>query len=369
MKILIVEDLEVHKSNLFVKELAMGLSKLNLEVIVDTDMFWFNDTTHFDVIHLQWPESIFKWRNPSDIELYYLQQRIDFWKKKSKIIYTRHNSLPHCKGVDNLLKLYQIIEKNSNAIIHLGAYSKEEIKDNNAIHTVIEHHVYDNTYTNTKALTKEVARKKLNLKEKDVVFLAFGSFRTKQESRLITEAFSKINIPNKVLLAPRLDVDIPYTYSKSLRYIDKFIINKIKKIATKDNRIISNGGNFIDDNELPYYFAASDAVILQRLNTLNSGNLSMAFWFGKTVIGPNSGNMNSLLKQTNNLIFNPNNLKSTIETLESISALDLNQIGERNYDYALNKLTTEKIAGKIYEFYCNVLSSDLNFNKAKKNNE
>ena len=360
MKILIVEDLKIHKSNLFVKELALGLSKLNLDVTVDTDLFWFDDALEFDVIHIQWPESLFKWRVPSDIELFYLKQRIDFWKKKSKIVYTRHNSLPHSNGGDNLLELYKFIENNCDAIIHLGENSKHEIKEKNAIHAIIEHHVYDNTYPEPYTVTKEKAREKLKLDEKDVVFLAFGAFRTEKESQLIKESFSKANIPNKVLLAPRLNISQEYSYSSSIRYIDKYIINKIKKIGSKKTRIVTNGGQFIGDRELPYYFAACDAVIIQRINTLNSGNLPMGFWFGKPIIGPNSGNIDSLLNKTNNLIFNPNSLKSTIETLEKVKDKGLGRLGVQNYEYAKKELTTESIAKKTYLLYCSILYKDFN---------
>ena len=359
MKILIVEDLEIHSSNLFVKELVLGLRKLDLDVTVDGTLFWFDNTSQFDIIHLQWPESIFNWRIPSDIELFYLKQRIDFWKKKAKIVYTRHNSLPHLKGTDNLLKLYQIIENSCDAIIHLGNYSREEIKENKAIHTVIEHHVYNNTYSNPNTLTKQAARKKLKLDEKDFVILAFGAFRTKKESQLLIEAFSEANIPNKTLLAPRIKYGEDYSYSNSLRYFDKFIVNKLKKIFNKKPRIITNGGKFIEDNELPYYFAASDAVFLQRFNTLNSGNLTMAFWFMKPVIGPNCGNMYSILDKTNNLIFNPDKLESIVATLDKLKDCDLNDIGKQNYEYALRELTTENIAKKTCQFYSKVMSSTI----------
>lgn len=94
------------------------------------------------------PEVIFKWRQPSDNGLKALRQRIDRLKSMgTKIVYTRHDAIPHYCTDKNKLELYRIVETQSNAIIHLGEYSRQEFAriypENTARHFVIPHHIYD----------------------------------------------------------------------------------------------------------------------------------------------------------------------------------------------------------------------------------
>ena len=59
------------------------------------------------------------------------------------------------------------------------------------------------------------------------------------------------------------------------------------------------------DEEVALYFAAADAVFIQRLDDLNSGNLPMAFLFRKAVAGPAGGNIGEWLRKTDNPVFDP----------------------------------------------------------------
>jgi hypothetical protein len=53
----------------------------------------------------------------------------------------------------------------------------------------------------------------------------------------------------------------------------------------------------VDDNILPYYYAASDLAFIHRVKILNSGNAIMPMLFGKVVVGPDVGNVGVLLKK------------------------------------------------------------------------
>lgn len=48
-------------------------------------------------------------------------------------------------------------------------------------------------------------------------------------------------------------------------------------------------GELIDNDELPYYIAASDVIFVQRKRILNSGNVPLAFLFRKVVASRTTG--------------------------------------------------------------------------------
>lgn len=140
-------DKTIQNDNLYVKSLCEEIRRQNGSVECSIDAFW-NSTRKYDIAHIQFPEVIFKWRQPSDNGLKVLRQRIARLKSMgTKIVYTRHDAIPHYCTDKNKLELYRIVETQSNAIIHLGEYSRQEFAriypENTARHFVIPHHIYD----------------------------------------------------------------------------------------------------------------------------------------------------------------------------------------------------------------------------------
>lgn len=140
-------DKTIQNDNLYVKSLCEEIRRQNGSVECSIDAFW-NSTRKYDIVHIQFPEVIFKWRQPSDNGLKALRQRIARLKSMgTKIVYTRHDAIPHYCTDKNKLELYSIVETQSNAIIHLGEYSRQEFAriypENTARHFVIPHHIYD----------------------------------------------------------------------------------------------------------------------------------------------------------------------------------------------------------------------------------
>ena len=83
----------------------------------------------------------------------------------------------------------------------------------------------------------------------------------------------------KLLLAPRM---LPGSYPKPLLSVIRCLLHLLGVRTENNERIIS-------DEDLPYYFAVSDVVFIQRCVILNSGVVPMAFLFGRGVVGPDSG--------------------------------------------------------------------------------
>lgn len=110
-------DKTIQNDNLYVKSLCEEIRRQNGSVECSIDAFW-NSTRKYDIVHIQFPEVIFKWRQPSDNGLKALRQRIARLKSMgTKIVYTRHDAIPHYCTDKNKLELYSIVETQSNAII------------------------------------------------------------------------------------------------------------------------------------------------------------------------------------------------------------------------------------------------------------
>lgn len=349
MRILFVYR-EFLNDNLFVHTLVKELKKRNHEVDCSVDNFWDNNKK-YDIVNIQWPEEIFKYII-EEIDLVKLKNRIEELKEqKTGILYTRHNSSPHFRN-DNVLKLYHLVEKFSDGVIHLGKYSFNEILKTNLNTKInnflIPHHIYENTYNEN--ISKEEARKKLDLPLEKFVILAFGRFRDNSELFMLLKAYLSFRKKDKYLLAPRM---LNFSKKKSLL---KNLIYSIINIFFRVFSINANNYDEIIDNDLlPYYLSASDVVFIQRKKILNSGNLPLGFLFKKVVLGPNCGNVNEILLETGNPIFDPKENKSIVNALENSYKLFFENHGYYNYNYAIKNMGINFVVNKYEKAYLSVI--------------
>jgi hypothetical protein len=339
-------------NNPYVVTLSESIASENHFVDLEREYFWEPETKDYDLIHIHWPEAIFRqWMIPEEEGRNELKETLRLWKQKgTKIVYTRHDEITHYTlQAEKSRKLFEIIESEADAVIHLGNYSKEQFLKNKVNlrqkHFVIPHHVYDKLYDNQGVAgqarndrtarndSRDEARKGLNIPLDKFVILAFGSFRAQEEKDLIQNAFEQLDIPNKFLLAP--------SWNHTTRFVseDNF---------SEENAFL--GDWIVEDEMIPDYFAAADVVFLQRLRTLNSGNLPLGFLFNKTVVGPAIGNMNEYLDNVNNFSFQPEQPDSVVKALKS--AFLRSQSPQTNEQYARKQWSTAKIAEmhrKVYE--------------------
>lgn len=99
------------------------------------------------------------------------------------------------------------------------------------------------------------------------------------------------------------------------------------------------------------YFCACDIVFIQRFSVLNSGNLPMGFGAGCVVVGPNVGNVGSILNKTGNPIFNPYDIDSIVLAIKKAKELLSVNKGEENKMYAQTKWNTSAISRQLAEVY------------------
>lgn len=337
----IFEDFAHNDGNPYVPTLEDAISAKypEVEFCSEKEKFWSEDD--WDIVHIMWPD-VFAPRMKEGRDL---QKRIQFLKKKgTAIVATVHNMDTHYMDAVRT-QAYRIVYSEADMLIHLGSYSMEILKGQypEAKHVLIPHHIYDTYYTQALPTKQEALRH--FKRENGVYVLSFGAMRNASEKELILRAVKQC--PDVFFVVPRF-LDIPQGK------VDKrWIKQRLKWIyyRLKYPNLIIRGGKFISDEELPMYYALTDITFIQRIDTLNSGNLPLGMYMGHVIVGPNVGNVGRILEETGNYAFEPNDTNSITRSLQAASEALMKSKGLENRQYAIQHWNTRLIADEYWEVY------------------
>lgn len=329
--------------NVYLKEIVDPLKDF-CEVICSVDAFWHSNLS-FDIIHFQWPEEIISYKSINENLIEKVKNRVNYWKSKgTKLVATRHNEIPHRKW-DFDRQYYDYIYSAVDAVVHLGDYSRLTLGNPQAHNVVIEH---PNYLSLVEQIPQSLAQKKINFPIKGKVFLSFGDIRKPEEEAQIISAFKKIANKKKVSLiickSKLISTKPPFR-----RQPFKSLMLKIKFYYYRKFHNIFLSAKKINNEELKYYFCSADVIISPRIDSINSGVIYLAFSFGKPIIGPSIGNMKGVLNKTGNPSFEPKNIDSLTEAMNSALRLG-EKLGKSNIDYVLSN-PNKNIAEQHFTVY------------------
>ncbi|MGN6605048.1 MAG: hypothetical protein ACTHK8_21510 [Ginsengibacter sp.] len=346
MKVLIVAEYD--DGNTVIKSYVDGIRQLS-DVKSSVSDFW-DCKTRFDIIHIHWPELLFKWMPVEEGELQKLELTLEHWKRAgAKIVVTRHNSKSH-RNLPLDDQLYEIVFKNADAFVHLGENSYNEFIGSPLYGSKVNVQINHPNYFGIKIQsTRNEARKKLGFKENAVVYLAFGAMRHAREERDLISAFKKLDLKNKKLLIARSFLFKSYISFK--KYPIKRLKNEMEKFMLRMNKIEVKASSHIRESEMTDLFLASDVILIPRLNQLNSGQLYLAFSFARIVVGPEIGNIGTTLRRTGNFLFKPGNESSYVSALQKAAAHIHTRLGTANYQYAASECDIHKIGKEHLQLY------------------
>lgn len=314
-----------------------------------TERFWTDRVFDYDIILIQWPDSLLYSNNGVTHSVEDIKYRIELVKNKGvKIISFVHNLVPHYSADKTQYDCYNIVYSSADVLLHMGEYSKNMLsgKYNQAKHISLgPHYLYDKIYRNN--YSREQGCCILGLDPNYKYVLAFGAFRDDEERALVKELSNDLKDYDKniMILAP--------SFTKIPEKKCKFDIRpRLYKYRLKHkDHIICNGGTFntVSDNLLPYYYAASDVCLIHRKRILNSGNVPMAFLMKKVVAGPDEGNVGEVLRNMENPVFDVNDRKSIVDSVITAFEMSKNGKGLRNYENAMNNFSTEMFSNKLHD--------------------
>jgi glycosyltransferase involved in cell wall biosynthesis len=323
--------------NKYVNQLVWGLNRSAVGVHATGDLLslWRAPGSH-DVLHIQWPEALLRWRRPEPWEMDWLEDRLNIWSQTSIIVTTVHNYKPHT--LEDCEALYTLVYGHSDGLIHLGEASREYFFTTydfaaSKSHTIIPHGDYSCFPDN---ITRSQARGQMGLNDKDEVFACVGRIRHSDERDILLQAFDQLKPLRKKLLLAGYQ---PPLSRATLKYWRLNVDPRIKIFA-----------DWIPDDAVQRYVNAADALIIPRQGSLNSGNVALGFTFGRVVVGPDEGVIGEVLRETGNPVFEPGNASSLAGAMrEALEVKDT--IGPSNKRYALEEMNWETVASRHAAFY------------------
>jgi len=342
--------------NPYVDVLVAGLGAAGCLVDMGTEKFWDAGLFDHDIVHIQWPETLFDWRVPSVVEMHFLKRRLREIHSRAQIVFTLHNEVSHHANEGNeavLKELYALIKSECDVMIHLGEASRRDCVAQPELagkrHVMIPIPIYDELYAPHLGMDREEAKRRLGIPRGRKVVLAFGNFRYEGEKRLVIDAFSGLEDRRVCLVAPKWHKTLEYSFSPihpmlALRTVRKAMWAWRNGMKLGAKKIMS-------DEEVAQHFAAADVVFIQRLNELNSGNVPMGFLFGKVVVGPDCGNIEEWLQVTGNPVFDAASSASVCEALRRALELSDSGLGETNYRFAMERWSTRQIGDSYVQLH------------------
>lgn len=351
MKVLFTYDIGAY-INPYVQTLYEGLLALNCDITCSLSEFWDNYAA-YDIIHIQWPNILV---DNKDVHCKKLKSIfIQLHEKGKKIICTCHNIAPHYTSDKATHNTYRTVYESCDFIQHLGFASIQLIKEVypniHAEHVVVPHHVYDTIYNFS--ISKEEARKRLGIPMDKKVILSFGAFRDDEERELVINLSKKLNNGLYYFLVPG------FFHKKILqRNIFKAFYTLVQTlyynwVAREYHLHISQ--DFVPNEIVPFYMVAADVMLIQRVHILNSGNVPLAMYAGLPIVGPNDGNVEVLLRDTGNYIFDKTDTVDIDKLVEKALKNDL--LRKTNREYAISQMSTGKIAKLLLDVYYRMIQN------------
>jgi len=213
----------------------------------------------------------------------------------TKIICIADNILPHEKRPgDSIFTKYFV--KPVDAFITMSEKVLADLKQfTNKTAQFVPHPLYDNF---GEKISKEEARKKLNISEEDKVILFFGFIRKYKGLDILLDAFKILKTSNKI---QNLKLLIAGEFYDDEKNYEAFLNDP----EIKDGLILHT--HFISNSEVKYYLCAADCVIQPYRNATQSGVTPLAYHFEIPMIVTNVGGLPSLVPDKKvGLIAEPN---------------------------------------------------------------
>lgn len=313
MKILIPSD---NIRNAYIPSLVEAYQKAGCEVVIGQANFYNSDWIP-DMVHFQWPESIFKGNDYSIYGETYnvIKKRIEFYRSKNVIfIWTIHNVKPHESDSKDLdAQVYKLLVNETDIFVHHGKKSVEImgtiypdiLKKSNLI---CPHGDYLIQY---KDVDKGTAREKLNLPVNAKILMNFGLIKGYKGFDLLKDIFKGWKANNKFLF---IAGDFLIGSSIPLR-IKRFWLGKIRTRTRKYGYHF----DYIHNSDVALFMSACDAIILTHKSGLTSGVIPLAITFKKPIVYPNLGNFEEqVIGWESAKCYQSSNVDSAIKALNSL---------------------------------------------------
>ena len=329
-------------SNPYQYLLADALTKLGVLIEHHSSLppiaWLFRNRGWFQVVHIHWPDVLYRWEKKTPIRFL----RFVFWIMVArifglKVIWTAHNIMPHKRAspVIDLLARYSIVILANSIIVHCE-YARKELgrrffRKRNVF--VIPHGNYSSRFP--KAISKNLARRKMNLRDDAFVFLFFGKLLPYKGIESILREFRNLEDPNAILLVAGQCKDQP-------------LKKTVRESAQHDDRI-QLLLEYIPDEMVAQIFGVADVFITSFNEILTSGSIILGLSFGLPVIAPKLGCLPELVSDDVGILYSPSEGGALLSAMQMIQSRDLEKMNQqakilaRSLDWQMIAKDTNKV--------------------------
>ena len=260
-----------------------------------------------------------------------------------KVVLTIHNLYPHERPYPELDRMARLVgvEAATAVIVHCG-YGAELVREHFFRKEgvfVIPHGNFIACYPNTISQTE--ARRRLNIPERNFVYLFIGNVRPYKGIEDLLEAFSSIPGEDLTLLLAARVPDGYREYGEPL----------MRRTQGYDERMVLYASAFFPNEELQIYLNAADVVVLPFTDTLTSGSAILALSFKRPVLAPAMGCLPELIDNEIGMLYDSRVQGALKQAMEEIRHKDLQQMNKKAYQKAKNELNWDDIAQMTIQAY------------------
>lgn len=300
VKTIKIDDSSYKYNNLIFKKVC---KKIYYKKIMQLDL-----ENKYDIIH-------FVYTDPETIPMLISFRALRKIKKISKIIGTVHwtSNLIGKEGIKSSFKtfMFNFLKETIDLYFVHGENAKKDLICKLKLN---ENVIYTIPYGTEpyKKINKQNCRKYLKIDEKEKVFLMFAGLTPYKGFDILLHSLSKINIEITLIIA-----GMPYRY--------KDIIEKLKYKNIKIIKYLK----YVEDEKIPLFFGASDALLLPYKNEITgqSGPLTIATTYGIPIIGTNVGEIgNTISKYGLGKVIEPESEQSLTEAILEFANYNSEQI-------------------------------------------
>jgi hypothetical protein len=333
-----------HTFNPYTLQLLQSVQAEAHGIEVASGLSSFLRRKRYDVVHIQWPESLFGWKDHGRRGIERVRLYLQWHRLSSRIVTTVHNYSPQ-NHLASGEEMYEIVYSATDDFVHLGNSSRDAFLEANgdkpwakmAAHHVIPHgeYAYYRDLPRDETLADSVRKQK-----KGPSFLVFGALRDLNEEALARQAFLEANIPDATLifagaLAPGMEIDV------------------------EPHASIQRFHSRIDPNQIIPLLEVSDAIFIPRRGRLNSGVVSLALTFGVPVIGPKEGVIDEQLSEIGGFLYEPGSVHAAAESMRAVAALaepELEAVKQRIDEFRRKHMLWPDVAKQHLAIYQRPLS-------------
>lgn len=206
---------------------------------------------------------------------------------------------------------------------------------------VIFHPCFD--YENN--ISREDARKKLNIPSEKKVILSFGMIKRYKGYLDLVKAMAYLDDSYLCLIVGTGSQE-PKT------------AKRIKEEAKRLNNVMVID-RYIPREEVQLYFNVADVIVLPYKDITQSGIIPLAYSFSKPVVATKVGAIPEMVKDgETGLLIPPNDVDASVNGIKKIFTMDYKKMGERAHKLAKEKFTWEKLAEQTIKVYEKVLENE-----------